>query len=110
MAVSNLKGSEIYLPDLRDLKFIRSDLRGLTIFKLDLRGKKLSLRGAKYNLKKLRGTKIFINLVRGTKKSGRNPKLTPTWYPVLKMTSPLSTCHDIVPICQIWALFNSDYT
>ena len=73
--------------DLRGLIFIRSDLRGLKICMLDLRGIKLSLRGAKYNLKKLRGTKIFINPVRSTKKSGRNPKLTPTGYPVLKMTN-----------------------
>ena len=77
--------------DFRDfgLKLIGLDLRGLKICKLDLRGIKLSLRGAKYILKKLRGTKIFINPVRGTKKSGRNPKLTPTGYPVLKMTNPL---------------------
>ena len=51
---------------------------------------KLSLRGAKYSLKNLRGTKIFIDPVRGTKKSGLNPNLTPTGYPVLKMTNPLN--------------------
>ena len=84
-----LKSAKFIRPNLRGLNFVRPDLRGLKICKLVFRGIKLSLRGAKYNLKKLRGTKIFINPVRGTKRSGRNPKLTPTWYPVLKMINPL---------------------